>query len=99
MVPDLFPPTMEDLNTALGQQLQQLEARVEEPRGVLRCNKRRSIKDYWRGRLPDLQVRWTAIRGGINVVKYAPSGLWSVRVQESEKVLMEASEVIGEVQR
>ena len=33
------------------------------------------------------------------MVNYAPSGLWSVRVQEFEQVLMEASEVIGEVQR
>ena len=33
------------------------------------------------------------------MVNYAPSGLWSVRIQEPEKVLMEASEVIREVQR
>ena len=44
-------------------------------------------------------IRLTAIRGAINVVSYAPSGLWSVRVRQLEKVLMEASEVIGEVQR
>ena len=72
---------------------------MEELRGVLRSNRCRSIKDYWRGRVPDLQLRWTAIRGAINVVNYAPSGLWSVRVWESEKVLMEASDVISEVQR
>ena len=72
---------------------------MEELRGVLRSNRRRSIKDYWRGRVPDLQLRWTAIRGAINVVNYAPSDLWSVRVRESEKVLLEASDVIGEVQR
>ena len=33
------------------------------------------------------------------MVNYAPSGLWSVSVRESEKVLLEASDVIGEVQR
>ena len=33
------------------------------------------------------------------MVNYAPSGLWSVRVRELEKVLLEASDVIGEVQR
>ena len=33
------------------------------------------------------------------MVNYAPSGLWSVRVREAEKVLMEASDVIGEFQR
>ena len=49
--------------------------------------------------MPDLQLRWTAIRGAINVVNYAPSGLWSVHARESEKVLMEALGVIGEVQR
>ena len=97
--PDLSPATVEDLRAALDQQLHQLETRVEELRGVLRSNRRRSIKDYWRGRVPDLQLRWTAIRGAINVVNYAPSRLWSVRVRESEKVLMEASDVIGEVQR
>ena len=96
--PDLFPATVEDLHAALDRQLHQLEARVEELRGVLRSNRRRSIKDYWRGRVPDLQLRWTAIRGAINLVNYAPYGLWSVRVRGSEKVLIEASDVIGEVQ-
>ena len=98
MDPDLSPARW-DLRAALDQQFHQLETRVEELRGVLRSNRRRSIKDYWRGRVPDLQLRWTAIRGAINVVNYAPSGLWSVRVRESEKVLLEASDVIGEVQR
>ena len=97
--PDLSPASVEDLRAALDQQLHQLETRVEELRDVLRSNRRRSIKDYWRGRVPDLQLRWTAIRGAINVVNYAPSGLWSVRVPESEKVLSETSDVIGEVQR
>ena len=71
---------------------------MEELRGVLRSGRRRSIKVYWRGRVPDLQLRWTAIQGAISVVSYAPSGLWSVRVRESEKVLMEASDVIGDDQ-
>ena len=97
--PDLSPASVEDLRAALDQQLHQLETRVEELRDVLRSNRRRSIKDCWRGRVPDLQLRWTAIRGVINVVNYAPSGLWSVRVRESENVLLEASDVIGEVQR
>ena len=57
------------------------------------------MKDYWRARVPDLQLRWAPIRGAINVVGYSPSGLLSVRVRESEKILMEASEVVGEVQR
>ena len=97
--PDLSPASVEDLRAALEQQLHQLETHVEELRGVLRSNRRRSIKDYWRGRVPDLQLRWMAMRGAINVVNYALSGLWSVRVRESEKVLLEASDVIGEVQR
>ena len=33
------------------------------------------------------------------MVNYASSGLWSVRVLESEKVLLGASDIIGEVQR
>ena len=90
---------MDDLRAALDQQLKQLEIRVEQLRGVLKSNRRRSIKNYWRGRVPDLQLRWTAIRGAINVVNYAPLGLWSLRFRESEKVLLEASDVIGEVQR
>ena len=49
--------------------------------------------------MPDLQLRWTAIRGAINVVSCALSGLWSMRVWESEKVRIVASVVIGEVQR
>ena len=41
--------------------------------------------------MPDLQLRWRAFCGAINVVSYAPSGLRLVRVRESEKVLTEAS--------
>ena len=93
--PDLSPATVEDLHAAMDQQHHQLETRVEELWGVLRSNRRRSIKGYWRGRVPDLQLRWATIRGAINVVNYAPSGLWFVRVRESEKVLMEASDVIA----
>ena len=68
-------------------------------RDVLRSHRRRSIKDYWRGGVLDLQLRWTAIRGAIKVVNSAASGLWSVRVPELEKVLTEGSNVIGEVSR
>ena len=67
--------------------------------GVLWSTRCRSIKDYRRGRVLDLQLRWAAIRRAVNAVSYAPSGLWSVRVRESEKVFMEALGVIGEVQR
>ena len=44
--PDLSPATMDDLREALDQQLQQLDQKVEELRGVLRRNRCRSIKDY-----------------------------------------------------
>ena len=54
MDPELSPYTVEDLRAALDQQLHHLETRVEELRGVLKSNRRRSIKDYWRGRVPDL---------------------------------------------
>ena len=97
--PDLSPSTVEDLRAALDRQLHHLETRVEELRHVLRGSRCRSIKDYWRGRVPDLQLRLTAIRGAVNVVNYAPSGLRSVRVRELEQVLMEASDVIGKIQR
>ena len=35
----------------------------------------------------------------MNVVNYAPFGLWVVRIRDSEKVLMEAAAVIGDLQR
>ena len=54
--PYLSHATVEDLRAALDQQLHQLETRVEELRGVLRSNRRRFIKDYWRGKVPDLQL-------------------------------------------
>ena len=44
--PDQSPATMDDLREALDRQLQQLEHKVEELMGVIRCNRRRSIKDY-----------------------------------------------------
>ena len=64
VVPSLSPATAEDLQAALDLQLHQLESRVEELRGGLRSNRRKSIKDYWRGRVTDLQLRSTVIRGG-----------------------------------
>ena len=97
--PDLSPATMEDLRAALDLQLQELKSRLEEVMGVLRCNRCYSIKDYWRSKMPDLQLCCTAIRGAINVLSYAPSGPWSVRVRQLEKDLMEAWHVIGDVQR
>ena len=96
--PDLSPATFDELREALDRQLQQLDQKVEELRGVLRRNRCRSIQD-WRGRVPDLQLRWAVIRGAINVVSYAPLGLWLVQVWELDKVLMEAPEDIREVQR
>ena len=63
--PDLAPATVEDLHDALDRQLHQPETRVEELRAVLRGNRRRSIKDYWRGREQFLELRWTAILGAI----------------------------------
>ena len=47
---DVSRATMEHLREALDQQLQPLDLRVEELKGVLRCNRRRSIKDYSRGK-------------------------------------------------
>ena len=44
--PALSPATVEDLRDALDQQLQQLDQRVEKLRGVLKRNRRGSIKDY-----------------------------------------------------
>ena len=99
MDPDLSPAGMEGLRDALDQRLQQLHQRMPELMGALTCNRHRGIKDYRRGKVPDLQLRWMAIRGAINVVSYAPSRLWAVCVQESDKFLIEASKVIGEVQR
>ena len=44
--PKLSPATMEDLRDAVDEQLQQLDQRAEELTGVLRRNRRGSIKDY-----------------------------------------------------
>ena len=71
----LSSATMQDLRAALDQQLQGLESGMEELTGILGCNRRRSIKDYWRSNVPDLQLRWTAIRGAMTAVSYARSGL------------------------
>ena len=53
--PNLFPATVEDLRAALDRQLHQLDTCVEKLRDVFRSNRRRSIKDHCRGRVPDLQ--------------------------------------------
>ena len=47
--PSLSFATVEDLHAALDRHFHQLQSRVEELPGVLNSNRRKSIKDYWRG--------------------------------------------------
>ena len=74
---DLSSCTMDDLQEVLHQPRRQLGHRMKELRGVVQRNRRTSIKDWWRGMLPELQLRWAAIQVGINVVTYAGSSRFS----------------------
>ena len=55
---------------------------------------KRAIKDFWRRHAPDIAQRWKAVRGAIEVEAPGPSGLWNVRVPNTQTLLTEAHDVM-----
>ena len=70
------------------------EEDIRQLRALLSADRKRAIKDFWRCHAPDIAQRWKAVRGAIEVEALGPSGLWKVRVPNTQTLLTEAHDVI-----
>ena len=92
--PGFCPTTQGQLQEELERQATALEEDIRQLRALLAADRKRAIKDFWRRRAPDIAQRWKAVRGAIGVEAPGPSGLWNVRVPNTQTLLTEAHDVM-----
>ena len=88
------PTTQGQLQEELERQAAALEEDIRQLRAPLATDRKRAIKDFWRRRAPDIAQQWKAVRGPIEVEAPGPSGLWNVRVPNTQTLLTEAHDVM-----
>ena len=92
--PRFRPTTQGQLQEELERQAAALEEDIHQLRALLAADRKRAIKDIWRGRAPDVAQRWKALQGAIEVEAPGLSGLWNVRVLNTQMLLTEAHDVM-----
>ena len=92
--PGFRPTTQGQLQEELERQAAALEEDIRQLRALLAADRKRAIKDFWRRHAPDIAQRWKAVRGAIEVEAPGPSGLWNVRVPNTQTLLTEAHDVM-----
>ena len=92
--PGFRPTTQGWLQEELERQAAALEKYIRQLRALLAADRKRAIKDIWRRHAPDIAQRWKAVRGAIEVEAPGPSGLWNVRVPNTQTLLTEAHDVM-----
>ena len=92
--PGFRPTTQGQLQEELGRQAAALEEDIRQLCTLLAADRKRAIKDFWRSHAPDIAQRWKAVRGAIEVEAPGPSGLWNVRVPNTQTLLTEAHDVM-----
>ena len=92
--PGFRPTTQGQLQEELERQAAALEEDIRQLRALLVADRKRAIKDFWRRHAPDIAQRWKAVRGAIEVEAPGPSGLWRVRVPNTQTLLTEAHDVM-----
>ena len=92
--PGFSPTTQGQLQEELERQAAALEGDIRQLRALLAADRKRAIKDFWRHIAPDIAQRWRAVRGAIEVEARGPSGLWNVRVLNTQTLLSEAHDVM-----
>ena len=92
--PGFRPTTQGQLQEQLERQAAALEEDIPQLRALLAADRKRAIKDFWRRHAPDIAQRWKAVRGAIEVEAPGPSGLWNVRVPNTQTLLTEAHDVM-----
>ena len=92
--PGFRPATQGQLQKELERQADALEEDIRHLRALLAADSKRAIKDFWRRHAQDIAQRWKAVRGAIEVEAPGPSGLWNVRVPNTQTLLTEAHDVM-----
>ena len=92
--PGFRPTTQGQLQEELERQAAALEEDIRQLRALLAADRKRAIEDFWRRHAPDIAQRWKAVRGAIEVEAPGPSGLWNVRVPNTQTLLTEAHDVM-----
>ena len=92
--PGFCPTTQGRLQEELERQAAALEEDIRQLRALLAADRKRAIKDFWRRHAPDIAQRWRGVRGAIEVEAPGPSGLWNVRVPNTQTLLTEAHDVL-----
>ena len=92
--PGFRPTTLGQLQEELERQAAALEEDIRQLRALLAADRKRAIKDFWRRHAPDIAQRWKAVPGTIKLEAPGPSGLWNVRVPNTQTLLMEAQDVM-----
>ena len=92
--PGFRPATQGQLQEELERQAAALKEDIRLLRALLVADRKRAIRDFWRRHAPDIAQRWKAVRGAIEVEAPGPSGLWNVRVPNTQMLLMEVHNVM-----
>ena len=92
--PGFRPTTKGQQQEELERQAAAVEEDIRQPRALLAADRKRASKDFWRRHAPDIAQRWKAVRGAIEVEAPDPSGLWNVRVPNTQALLTEAHDVM-----
>ena len=92
--PGFRPTTQGQLQEELERQAAALEEDISHLCALLAADRKRGIKDFWRRHAPDIAQRWRAVRRAIEVEAPGPSGLWIVRVSNTQTLLTEAHDVM-----
>ena len=82
------------LQEELERQAAALEEVIRHLRALLAADRKRDIKDFWRRHVQDIVQRWKAVRGAIEIEASGPSGLWNVRVPNTQTLLTETHDVM-----
>ena len=88
------PATQGQLQEELERQAAALEEEIRKLRTLLAADRKRAIKEFWRRHAQDIAQRWKPVRGAIEVEAPGPSGLWNVRVPNTQTLLTEAHDVM-----
>ena len=92
--PGFRPTTQGQLQEELERQAAALEEDIRQLRALLAADRKRAIKDFWRRHAHDIPQRWKAVRGAIVVEAPGPSGLWNMRVPNTQTLPTEAHDVM-----
>ena len=92
--PEFCPATQGQLQEELERQAAALEEDIRHLSALLAADRKRAIKDFWRRHAHDIAQRWKAVRGAIEVEAPGPSGLWNVRVPNTQTLLTETHDVM-----